>query len=641
MLLDGFIVLGRILDGGATPPRTDALESLKEMLNDTEHWAAPPAKARELAEHILRFWDEYVAVFVVNAAEQLTTRSKVFAEIATAMWARECELEQLMEWLSEALLYTDSDGAIALAAGLDPRTIAALLDVGDTGRPEAALMVADLATRGITTLEPRELERTLGQLATGAIASRDGAQPSKRGPRVPPAWLSRDETHDPGQWPFVEAACLLALPDALRAGRANLISEASLDERSGTIAAALCELTDATTDSRSLSVTGVASVNEALAIPLPLGTGIVQTGRRRITVLDTERVAPGLIQVVSAAVERLNELAEDAREQAFQIARHAPLGIADNLFAALKRAGVDTSRLWRSLTGTMRDFLAAHKENEADLLADASSLAGPDSAKVNNGFWSFTDLGDLLAATGYHQVTTGDFNQAFDHDSAKLRRSWLEAVAEAYGLNKSAIASQARYIQQLSKEVNGSDALNDDWFVVATKAPTNPALLSKVGTVLTAEQLHTLLSCLEAESDWMAWAAACILSNVKNPPWNSQELFKTDMSDWPLSRATLLYMVAIFTAGSKRKELLAAAASSASTDYRCAARNAISGAPKLDPGGLIMETLRRDPDRSVRPKSAWKELPVPTCWTCYDCRTANDVDDEDCAGCEDGVRPDA
>jgi len=38
MLLDGFVVLGRLLDGGATPSRADAIAALRETLRNPDHW---------------------------------------------------------------------------------------------------------------------------------------------------------------------------------------------------------------------------------------------------------------------------------------------------------------------------------------------------------------------------------------------------------------------------------------------------------------------------------------------------------------------------------------------------------------------------------------------------------------------------
>lgn len=639
MLLRGFVTLGRLLDGGATPTREEALDSLSEMLRDPDHWALSPAAASEVAEHVLRFWDEHVAVFVVNAAGELTTRSKVFAEIATAMWARDSDRNELLDWLRQALDYTDSDGAIALASGLDPRMTEALLEVGASPRPEAILMVADFAVRGVVTLSSNEIERTLGELENGVVTSLEGEPPAKRGPSNPPEWFPTiwDKTRDAGPWPFVESACLLALPPALRERRADLIRSAELDDSAEVVAIALCELADARTDTSPLSAAGIAAVEKLLAAPLPEKSEVVQKGRRRFQMVSGGRLTPGLAQVALAAVEHLSELPDNSGERVFEIAMHAPGRIAERIFTALARAGVDTSRRWKGFTAGMRGWFSSIREGRAALLSDLISLGEPPAETTSEGLWSLTDIGDLLAATGYSDSPVTAIDRALIHDTSELRRAWLNATAEAYGIDKPAVVNQALHLQQT---IESSSTL-DDWLVASTTPLVKPSLLPDLEKVLTTDQKSILLACLEADSSWLAWASADVLINLKGEdvPWDSRELFNREMSSWSRFRAGLFYTVAIMTAGDQRMSLLAEAASSDSADYRYAAKMVVSVAPELDADGSILGALGRDVDLSVRPEEAEQVLPAPTHWSCNDCRTVNAMDIEDCQGCDDGVRP--
>jgi hypothetical protein len=347
---------------------------------------------------------------------------------------------------------------------------------------------------------------------------------------------------------------------------------------------------------------------------------------------------PGLAQFGLAAAGRLDELAEDSAEHLFKIAEHAPGGIADRIFAALTRAGVDTSRRWGSFFRGISSWLSTHKEYETALLADLSSFADLNPAPDSDGSWSLTDIGDLLTATGYQEVGISEFDRAFVYDSVETRRSWLAALADAYSIDKSAVASQAGYLQRASPDGN---AVSSDWFVAAAKPFVEPSLSIDLDRVLTRQQQQTLLSCLEADSDWIAWAAAAVVVSLKKPPWNSEELFQKDMSSWPRRRAGLFYMVAILTAVGKRDLLLGRAATSDSADYRYAARMTVAAASGLDSDGSISEALCRDPDAAVRPRSARKAPPAPAYWTCEGCRAMNDMAVEDCPACDDGVRPDA
>ncbi|MEU3693195.1 NACHT domain-containing protein [Streptomyces narbonensis] len=638
ILLEGFVTLGRLLDGEATPPAERALESLTSMLRDPLHRAMPPAAAREMAEHVLRFWDEHVAVFVVNGVGELTARSKVFAEIATAMWARSCEAEELRNWLRNALAHTDSDGAIALAAGLDPRTTEALLDVGEAQR-EATLMVADLAERDVVTLSDNQTERALGQLTDGARDALADEPIPPRGPGKPPKSFPAlwDETRDPGPWPFVEAACLLALPSTSRQRRADLVDLSELDGTAQSIARTLCALTDARTDASPLSGMEIEALRAVLALPLPQDPEMVQRGRRSWEMVDGGPLTPGLEQVALGAAEHLGELPDDAGERVFAVAMHASGLVADRIYAALAHTGFDTSRRWGNISAGLQDWVSGLQDNRAAFLSDLASLHCPRTEPTDEDFWSLTALGDLLAATRYSASAASDIARAFAHGGMAERRAWLDATADAYGIDKVTVAAQARRLQ----EFTDPRSLLDEWSVAGTSPLVKPSPLPGVGQVLTEAQQTALLECLEADSSWMAWSAANVLINLDggSVPWNAHELFTRDMTHWPRPRAGLFHAVAIMTSGDRRASLLARAASSQSADHRWAARMVISAVPRLDPNGSIEEALRQDADLSVRPKDAHQVTPAPTHWSCNQCRTVQDLDTEDCHGCDDGMRP--
>ncbi|MER5814094.1 MULTISPECIES: NACHT domain-containing protein [Streptomyces] len=638
MLLDGFVTLGRLLDGGSTPLAGRALKSLTGVLTDPLRWAMSPAAAGEVAEHVLRFWDEHVAVFVVNGAGELTARSKVFAEIATAMWARSCMAEELRDWLRHALVHTDSDGAIALAAGLDSRTTEALLDLGQTQR-EATLMVADLAARGVVTLSHGELERALDQLTDGALGALVGEPVHPRGPGRPPDFFPAlwDKTRDAGPWPFVEAACLLALPSTSRSRRADLVELSGLDDTAESIAQALCVLTDARTDAAPLSGAGIDALRAVLALPLPQESEMVKKGRRSWEMVGGGRLTPGLEQVALSMAEHLGELPDDAGEYVFALAGHTPGYVAERIYAALARAGFDTSRRWGNMASQLRDWASGVRDDRAALLSDLVSLHDPCPESVGGDFWSLTALGNLLAATRYSDSSVNEIDRAFAHDSAAERRAWLDAMADAYGIDKAAVATQARHLQKITTP----DARLDEWLVAGTPPLVKPSPIPGVGQILTDAQQTALLACLEADSSWMAWSAANVLINLEGGrvPWDGQDLFGRDMTHWPRDRAALFHAVTLMTSGDRRSSLLARAASSESADHRVAARMLISAVPRLDPNGSIVEALRRDADLSVRPKDAHQATPAPTHWSCNHCRIVQALDTEDCAGCDDGVRP--
>jgi hypothetical protein len=176
---------------------------------------------------------------------------------------------------------------------------------------------------------------------------------------------------------------------------------------------------------------------------------------------------------------------------------------------------------------------------------------------------------------------------------------------------------------------------------VFVEAQEPPAPRADMDDAVTHGQKYILLASLEAESSWIAWAAANVLSELRTTPWNPQDLLDKDMSDWPRIRAGLLYGVAILSAGPETQSLLRQAFTAESPDHRYAAWVAVASVPQLDPSGEVLSALRRDPDLTARPVDAWTEDPQPEYWSCRKCKSRNQLRDSRCQTCDHRTRPGA
>lgn len=648
MLLDGYVVLGRLLDAGAEPSQEQALTALAEMLRDEDRWGLAPSRGRVVATDILRFWDEHVAVFVVNGSGRLSARSKVFTEIATAMWTLTATDDDIEDWLAEALPYTDSDGAIGLAAGLNGRVVDALLTVsGAVG--SASTLLAELVSRGIIELTEEQEAQLLEQVKRAVERTIRGEEQPERTPREPSRlWFmlhGRTDGRAQAGWKYVELICALKLRPVHRSIRDEIIAGSALNDADAEMARALCALTDAECDGRNLDEHGIAAVTSVMEQPLPPDGELVRESRRRSAFVGGAPLPSGVAKVALGATRHLAVLPTDAARWTFEVSMKASGDDSAEIRSTLRAKRVDT-RGWESEGNPLAPLLARHDDDRRHqaLLEDTAALGSahsPSSPHLERDHgWSLTAVGDLLQATKYGTVTWQEFARAFRHDAPAIRRDWLDAVADAYRIDKDQAAREAAWMLEQRHEATESEwVLDDNWFVMTMPTPTRRELTDEALAGLSPSQHEALLKALDADSDWLAWSAAEVLINIPTPTWDAVTLFRTDMTTWPLDRAALLYMVAILTAGEKGPELFAMAAQSPAPEYRIAARDSAAVGPALDQGGATYERLRRDPDLVVRDRSHRKDDPQAEYWTCRICRQRNDIETEDCPGCDEGTRP--
>lgn len=639
MLLRGFIELGRLLDGGSIPSRTDALLGLQRMLRDPERWALSPASAEEVADDVLRFWDEHVAVFVINPAGELTSRSKVFTDIATAMWTTDCSAPALGEWLAGTVKFTDSDDAIGLAAGLSLRLIDTLLDIGSAPTVEATVLVGELAVGDVVELSNQQTDTWLTQVRDRVRESAAGERMPLRQPKNPPLWMTRSSTEaSRDAWPYVELACRLPIPASLRQRRGDVLAAIELSPAQEVVATALRLLTDAHSDNRRLDDPDVGVVVKALNLPLPSPEEPIRHSRHKIEIVSGEPLTPGLSQVALGAAERIGEFPPQIHQRIMKIARLSSLSEGAAILQHVRDADVETSPLLdTTVFSSFLRWAESHDDHISTFLADIASFA--EAPAELSDTWSLSAIGDLVAVTRYASTSAPSFDAAFENDTTSLRREWLRALARARGISLGTAASQAVHVLGHPHNGVGDTPRFMEWRVVSV--PPSPGIMEadQLETSLSPEDQRGLLASLEAASDWMAWSAAAVMVNVQDPVWDCANLFSRDLRVMTMRRAALVYLVALSTAGDACDAMLDEAVESDSADHRLAARWFLDIDTDLGCPEPHRRNLQHDPDLAVRPADARYDEPVVLYWSCDYCRAHNPVDEDDCPQCDRGHRP--
>ncbi|MER7071033.1 NACHT domain-containing protein [Terrabacter sp. NPDC000476] len=633
-LLDGFVVLGRLIDGRDAPPsRSDASGALSDMLADPGGWNLSVGKARELADQVLTFWDTHVAVFVLDEDDRLRSRSRVFTEIATAMWTKTCSTAALREWVADAIRYYDSEGVVSLALSLNPSVVDLLLELGESAT-EATLAVAASSRSNVIELSVNQVDVLIRQLGQHARQIASGA-------KEPPTRLARDlrpidrilaSRHESGpeSWPVIDALCSLTLNDTHRHQREQELSRLTLKPPSDSIVTAWVALEDALSEKRPLDPSESEAVKAVLALELPEVAEIVKVGGVHMFT-NSDMPHQGLGQVAHRAVKFLPQLQDNAAQIIYDISDRIPSGEGGGIKEALRQAGVDTSQ-WeqKSPFAGAQEFLR-QQDYKAKILDDVASLGDTGTALTKNDRWSLQELSDLLHVTGYLSTGFADFRAAFEKDDVSIRRKWLRSLAVAHAKDIDRAAAEAAIIRAQMRDQVGVPL---DWWVVSCRSLY--AVVKSPLAALSADDQDALVESLHAISHWISWSALYVLANTE-PSWDTVAFFNQERTTWPPYRASECYFLSLLVSP-EGPRLAAQAAESSEAARRHAVQRALQYRGQIDPMGDLAARLSRDDDLWVRGDYS-HDGPAPRYWTCRWCGHQNAPTEESCANCGLASRP--
>lgn len=118
LLWDGYVVIGHLIAEDGTATRSEATSQVATKLR--ESWDKSEGEARALAEEVVDFWDTTIAVFIEDGDGILTPRSRVFADLADALWMIGASEPAQISWVERVLGDETRSDSLVLAVSKDP-----------------------------------------------------------------------------------------------------------------------------------------------------------------------------------------------------------------------------------------------------------------------------------------------------------------------------------------------------------------------------------------------------------------------------------------------------------------------------------------------------------------------------------------
>ena len=187
-------------------------------------------EAEALADEVFDFWDTTIAVFIEDGDGILTPRSRVFANLADAVWMIDASGAEQISWIEQVLADETRSDSVVLAVSKDQNV--ADLALAFATDIEARRVLVEWLCDAADRIQVGEacIEAMLNTLVEQA---EDAADWFPQGPAAGESDLfwSQDaqDKKDGRAWQFVRRAAMLPLPPRSRAERDELIARVSGD----------------------------------------------------------------------------------------------------------------------------------------------------------------------------------------------------------------------------------------------------------------------------------------------------------------------------------------------------------------------------------------------------------------------------
>jgi hypothetical protein len=509
-LLDGYAAIGHRLAIAGETSVADTVADVSAMLAD--RWMLSPGAAAEAAEKIVWFWDEHVGVFVQTGAGVMAARSRVFCEIASAMWAAGLPERQIAEWVAESLDDPERAESLQLAAGLESKVIAALLTQGDSRAQQSAALIAAAAVQDGMILTPDLMSGLIASLEGGA---RQGTTPpSENDSAEPPAAGPEDQKQEetPG-WACARELARLRLPAVLHGRRRELLSGLRLSGGQQAIAQALCALSEAEATGSPPGKQEEQVIRQALDLPLPREHALRESPEGHLVFELGPSLMTGHVEVAIGAARHLEALDERLARRIHEIGERSYFLVYPQVAQALADRGYRFALPSDPVSPQIQRAAAIWNNHpELPLLRAAARLSGSHAAMSPAIAWRLTNLLDLFTALGAAKVSARDLLAAVTSDTDETREQWLGCAVKIAGLDAAAIAAQARHAISECRQPGNSRSHH----IIELIITASPHHVQEIhGARPDPETQSTLVALLSARSRWISSTSSYMLSGTR------------------------------------------------------------------------------------------------------------------------------
>lgn len=659
MLLDAFSEIGHVLTESRDCTRAAAERSVTVQFQ--VDWGLAPRQAMDAAEAAVSFWDDRVGVFVLLPPDEtIEPRSRVFVEIAEAMWIGRQAMPAQREWLRDALSDTDRRETVLLAAGLWTGIAELLIDMAEAEGLDAVMLAAD-ALSGAPPVTPSAQRKLVHLIEAKLLEQATPAEPSPGVPNEESAFdgfmrkvAVRQGNRDGPLWPMVRRLAQLRLDESLCGTRARIIDGLRSEEQR-TVARALSAVSQVSVRGGEPTEVEIEHMVGLLQEPLPESDTQARRVSRRHIVVDESSWSPlsGFGDGLVGCIQWLPEVDEELARFAWHAAQHTSMGQAIRIEWLLAQHGrrAVVAELNRERYAWMSKIrFDGSWDSMRRFYAVAADMAPPSVLTVSQA-WRLETLADMTTLLGLAELGVGTLDEAFTR--AKRDMEFLIPLcADRAGLDIGALAGEA----ELAMELHDRGAAYEVAGVLFVPPPPGKRVSLRRAPLENATQDRLIeILCGGAELPFIL--ARRVLHSTGDEALAA--LLRGMLGEVPAwHRGGAVRLIVLLAAN--RPETTLALLAEDDAVVRVAAASLVGKLIKADPDHsrlrTVLNELAGSRDYSMRAALLEEVVPSfdqvdleqlvglaqgePEYWTCCDCGRRQSLSDLDCRDCRTGTRPD-